>query len=69
MEFNLENKFVKLSAKGMELEGKGQNGKASEKFKWVWSLSQNDFEKIYFGQYVDPCNALTSFGFISSLHK
>ena len=52
MEFNTENKVVKLCAEGMEFEGKGENEKASEIFERAWNLSQNDFEKFTSAHYV-----------------
>lgn len=52
MEFDTENQVVKLCAEGMELEGKGENRKASEKFERAWNLSQNDFEKFTAAHYV-----------------
>ncbi|MBK8503162.1 MAG: rRNA adenine methyltransferase [Saprospiraceae bacterium] len=52
MEFNTENQVVRLCAEGMEFEGKGENGKASEKFEEAWNFSQNDFDKFTSAHYV-----------------
>lgn len=52
MEFNTKNKVVKLCAEGMEFEGKGEKGKASEKFELAWKLSESDFEKFTSAHYV-----------------
>ncbi len=52
MEFNTENRIVKLCAEGMEFEGKGEKGKAAKKFEEAWHLSQNDFEKLTSAHYL-----------------
>lgn len=48
MEFDTENEVVKLCAKGMELEGKGEKQQASELFLEAWNIAKTDFRKIHF---------------------
>ncbi|MEZ4849945.1 MAG: hypothetical protein R3B93_15285 [Bacteroidia bacterium] len=48
MEFDQNNEVVKLCAKGMEFEGKGQPEEAAKYFKKAWNLSKTDFEKFTF---------------------
>jgi rifampin ADP-ribosylating transferase len=52
MTFPADNRIVKLCVEGMEFEGMGENGKASERFEQAWSLSQSNFEKFTAAHYV-----------------
>lgn len=52
MEFDQNNKIVKLCAKGMELEGQGENREALTLFQQAWDEATNDFEKFTAAHYV-----------------
>src|ERR1700751_2422099 len=52
MEFNPNNNIVKLCLQGMDLEGKGQPGEASNVFLQAWNEATNDFEKFTAAYYV-----------------
>src|SRR6188768_3640034 len=52
MEFNPNNKVVKLSLEGMGMEEKGKPGKASKLFLQAWNEATNDFEKFIAAYYV-----------------
>lgn len=52
MEFDKENKVVKLCAKGMAYEGKGEMKNASGFFHEAWSISKTDSEKFIAAHYV-----------------
>src|SRR5690348_17134525 len=52
MEFNPNNKIIKLCLQGMELEGKGQPEEASKIFLQAWNEATNDFEKFTAAYYV-----------------
>ena len=52
MEFDPNNKVVKLCLQGMELEGKGKPEEASGIFLQAWNEATNDFEKFLAAYYV-----------------
>lgn len=52
MEFDPNNNIVKLCAEGMDMEGKGNNEKASKLFLQAWNEATNDFEKFTAAHYV-----------------
>ncbi len=52
MEFDQDNNIIKLCAKGMELEGKGQLTEASKLFDEAWNIATTDFEKFTAAHYV-----------------
>lgn len=52
MQFNPDNHVVKLCAKGMEMEGKGNIDAASKLFLQAWNEAENDFEKFTAAHYI-----------------
>ena len=52
MEFNPNNKVVKLCAQGMEQEGNGQPNEAAQLFDEAWAIATTDFEKFTAAHYV-----------------
>ncbi|MXV51329.1 rRNA adenine methyltransferase [Pedobacter sp. HMF7647] len=52
MQFEADNKIVKLCAKGMSLEGEGKNEEASKVFHQAWEEATNDKEKFTAAHYV-----------------
>ncbi len=52
MEFDQNNEVIKLCAKGMEMEGQGQQSNASNLFNEAWNLAITDFEKFTAAHYV-----------------
>lgn len=52
MEFNPNNKVVKLCVQGMEMEEKGKPEEASKLFLQAWHEATNDFEKFTASHYV-----------------
>nr|WP_294894894.1 hypothetical protein [uncultured Pedobacter sp.] len=52
MQFDPDNKIVKLCAQGMDMEGKGNAEEASKLFLQAWNESTNDFEKFTSAHYV-----------------
>ena len=52
MEFNPNNKVIKLCIQGMDLEGKGKPEEASRVFIQAWNEATNDFEKFTAAYYV-----------------
>ena len=52
MEFDPNNKVVKLCAQGMDMEGKGNAKEASKLFLQAWKEATNDFEKFTAAHYV-----------------
>jgi hypothetical protein len=52
MEFNPNNKVVKLCLQGMGMEEKGKPNEASELFLQAWNEATNDFEKFMAAHYV-----------------
>ena len=52
MQFDTNNKIVKLCAKGMTLEGEGKREEASIVFQQAWDEATDDFEKFTSAHYV-----------------
>ncbi|OHD55465.1 MAG: rRNA adenine methyltransferase [Spirochaetes bacterium GWF1_51_8] len=52
MQFDIENKIIRLCAEGMEMEGKGDPEKAKSLFLHAWDESSTDFEKFTSAHYV-----------------
>ncbi len=52
MQFDSNNKVVKLCAEGMELEGQGKKNEALQLFQRAWNIATNDFEKFTSAHYV-----------------
>src|SRR5437868_15318749 len=52
MDFNPNNKIIKLCIQGMQLEGEGKPEEASRLFLQAWNESTNDFEKFTAAHYV-----------------
>lgn len=52
MEFDPNNKVVKLCAQGMDMEGKGNPGAADRLFLQAWNEATNDFERFTAAHYV-----------------
>ena len=52
MQFDANNKIVKLCAQGMELEGEGKKEEALKTFLQAWDAATNDFEKFTSAHYV-----------------
>ena len=52
MEFNPNNKVVKLSLQGMHMEENGKPEEASKLFLQAWNEAANDFEKFTAAHYV-----------------
>ena len=52
MQFDPNNKVVKLCAQGMDMEGKGKPEEASRLFLQAWNEATNDFEKFTAAHYV-----------------
>jgi tetratricopeptide (TPR) repeat protein len=52
MQFDTNNKIVKLCARGMELEGEGKKEEALKTFQQAWDEATNDFEKFTSAHYV-----------------
>jgi rifampin ADP-ribosylating transferase len=52
MQFNPENKVVKLCAEGMAAEGLGREDEAMNLFIRAWDESSTDFEKFTSAHYV-----------------
>jgi tetratricopeptide (TPR) repeat protein len=52
MEFNQNNRIVKLCLQGMELEEKGKSEEASGVFLQAWNEAADDFEKFLAAYYV-----------------
>ncbi len=52
MQFEPDNKIVKLCAQGMDLEGEGKNEEASEIFLKAWEETGDDKEKFTAAHYV-----------------
>jgi tetratricopeptide (TPR) repeat protein len=63
MQFDPENKVVKLCAQGMQLEAEGKTAEAHALFEQAWAVAENDFEAFTAAHYVarnqnDPNNVL-----------
>jgi len=52
MQFDPNNKIVKLCALGMNLEGEGKKEEALKIFQQAWEEATNDFEKFTAAHYV-----------------
>ena len=52
MNFDPDNKVVKLCARGMELEGEGKSAEAAKKFEEAWNIATNNHEKFTAAHYV-----------------
>ena len=52
MQFDKNNKVIKLCAEGMELEGQGKLTEAAIVFNRAWNIATNDFEKFTSAHYV-----------------
>jgi tetratricopeptide (TPR) repeat protein len=52
MQFDPNNKVVKLCAQGMTLEGQGKPEEAHNLFQQAWNESTNDFERFTSAHYV-----------------
>lgn len=52
MQFDPENKIVKLCAEGMQMEGEGKMHEAATLFRDAWNKAENDFEKFTAAHYV-----------------
>ncbi len=52
MQFEPDNKTVKLCAQGMDLEGEGKNEEASKVFLQAWEQAGDDKEKFTAAHYV-----------------
>jgi tetratricopeptide (TPR) repeat protein len=52
MQFDTNNKIVKLCAEGMEFEGLGRKKEALKLFQQAWNEATNDFEKFTSAHYV-----------------
>jgi rifampin ADP-ribosylating transferase len=52
MQFDPNNKIVKLCTQGMDMEGKGNQDEASQYFLQAWNEATNDFEKFTAAHYV-----------------
>jgi len=51
MQFDPENKIVKLCALGMEQEGLNKNEEATATFEQAWQEAENDLEKFIAAHY------------------
>ena len=52
MQFEPDNKIVKLCAKGMDMEGEGKNEEAAKVFLQSWEQAGDDKEKFTTAHYV-----------------
>lgn len=52
MQFDPENKIVKLCAEGMSREGEGKAAEACKLFYQAWDEATNDFEKFIAAHYI-----------------
>lgn len=52
MQFDPENKIVKLCAKGMECEGDGALEEAAAIFQQAWAEATNDLERFIAAHYI-----------------
>jgi tetratricopeptide (TPR) repeat protein len=52
MQFEPDNKIVKLCAEGMDLEGEGKNEEAAKVFLQAWEQAGDDKEKFTAAHYV-----------------
>ena len=52
MQFDPENKIVKLCAEGMQLEAEGKIDEAHSRFQYAWDSAENDFEAFTAAHYL-----------------
>jgi len=52
MQFDTNNRIVKLCAEGMELEGEGRNEESLLLFRKAWEEAATDFERFVSAHYV-----------------
>jgi tetratricopeptide (TPR) repeat protein len=52
MEFNPNNKIIKLCLQGMEMEGQREFEEAEKLFLKAWNEAENDFEKFLAAHYI-----------------
>jgi len=52
MQFDPDNKIVKLCVQGMDMEGEGNQEEAGNLFLQAWNEATNDFEKFTAAHYV-----------------
>ncbi|MFB6340938.1 hypothetical protein ACE1ET_04425 [Saccharicrinis sp. FJH62] len=52
MQFDQNNKIVKLCAEGMDREGRGEKDEALKLFRQAWNEASNDFEKFISAHYI-----------------
>lgn len=52
MQFDTNNKIVKLCVQGMEFEGLGRRKEALELFQRAWNEATSDFEKFTSAHYI-----------------
>ncbi|WP_179414877.1 hypothetical protein HDF19_19955 [Mucilaginibacter sp. E4BP6] len=52
MQFEPDNKIVKLCAKGMDMEGEGKNEEAAKVFLQAWEQASDDKEKFTAAHYL-----------------
>jgi rifampin ADP-ribosylating transferase len=52
MQFDPNNKIVKLCAQGMSLEGEGKKEEAAKSFQQAWDEATNDLDKFTSAHYV-----------------
>jgi hypothetical protein len=60
MEFNPNNRIIKLCVQGMDMEEKGKTEEARNLFLEAWSEATNDFEKFIAAYYVARHQATVS---------
>jgi tetratricopeptide (TPR) repeat protein len=52
MQFDPDNKVVKLCAEGMQSEAEGKNDEAHSLFQQAWDIAENDFEAFTAAHYL-----------------
>src|ERR1700710_2940069 len=52
MQFDPENKVVKLCAQGMQLEAEGKTDEDHAHFQQAWDIAENDFEAFTAAHYL-----------------
>ncbi|HEY4324593.1 MAG TPA: hypothetical protein VGN20_11425 [Mucilaginibacter sp.] len=52
MQFDPDNKVVKLCAQGMQVEAEGKTGEAHALFQQAWDIAENDFEAFTAAHYL-----------------
>ncbi|MEO5995388.1 MAG: hypothetical protein ABIN89_01735 [Chitinophagaceae bacterium] len=51
MQFDTNNKIIKLCAEGMEFEGQGRKKEALKRSQQAWEEATNDFERFKSAHY------------------